>query len=146
MLSALFTSLNTSLGNIVSKAFAMGSLLPVVLFLAASFGLANAIGGTPKAWAQYCNPATNSGNVPWILTAASVGIMGAAVVISGLNSFLLQLLEGKHCRWLASLLIAGQMREARRMDGLIDEYAAQLRNLDKDGEHLKLKKRLTEIG
>lgn len=47
MLTALLTSLNTSLGAIVSKSFALASLLPVVLFLAACFGLANAIGGAP---------------------------------------------------------------------------------------------------
>ena len=52
MLGALFSSFQTSLGQIFSKPFAMGSLLPILFFFGASAGVATGAGGKAKDWAD----------------------------------------------------------------------------------------------
>jgi len=134
MLTALLTSLQTSLGQIFSKPFAMGSLLPLLLFLGSCLGLASKLGGAAGRWAASVNPllgtSANVATAAGSLTVWALAFMGVAVLWSGMSSFLLELLEGKHLGFLARILYAAQMQQIAEIDGKIQEYRRNLRELE----------------
>jgi hypothetical protein len=134
MLSVLFSSLQTSLNTIFSKPFLMGSLLPLVLFVAACTAMAYRVGGTVQAWVASINPAgATASAAPWNVAAALAVVFGAAVILSGLNGFLLELLEGKHIEWLGWLarwLQAGELDRFQRIDRDMGRCQYELHRFD----------------
>jgi hypothetical protein len=97
MLSLLFSSLQSSLNAVFSRSFVVGSFLPLSLFVAACTVMAYHVGGLAQSWVALINPASAAGGAtPWNVAAALLVVSGLAVVLSGLNGFLLELLEGKH--------------------------------------------------
>ena len=134
MLSALLASLQTSLGQIFSKPFAMGSLLPLLLFLGSSIGLASKLGGAAGRWAAIVNPligpSASVTSAVWSLTVWALAFIAVAVLWSGMSSFLLELLEGKHLGFLARIFYAGQLRQIAEIDSKIQGYRRNLRELE----------------
>jgi len=85
-------------------------MLPLVLFLSACAGLAARVGGRPAAIVNQFNPAVAAGGAnPWYVMAFVFGVIGAAVILAGLNGVLMQVLENKHIGPLRYLLLAGEI-------------------------------------
>ena len=132
MLSALFTTLQTSLSSIVSKTFVLSSLLPIMLFLGACFGISAALGPAASHWVYALNPPGAIGtSVPWSVTAWSIGVTALALIWSSLNGFLLELLEGKHLGPFSGLAYAGEIQRLSLLDQQIGDVQANLRKLEK---------------
>ena len=100
MLGALLSSLQSSLGQLFSKAFLLGSVVPMLLFLVVCLWFATGLGGAAQHWADAVNPlltiSTSVPNTAWQLTMWMLALIGLSLIWSGLNGFLLELLEGKH--------------------------------------------------
>ena len=133
MLSALLLSLQSSLGQIFSKPFALGSFLPIFLFLAANVGLAAKLGGQAGAWAASANPLLISPSTTTLVWDAAIWIIVvlAVMVWLGLNGFRPELLEGKHLGILARVFYASQVRQAAEIDFQIQDYRRKLREFDR---------------
>jgi hypothetical protein len=132
MLGALFSSFQTSLGQIFSKPFAMGSLLPILLFLGACAGLATELGGSAKEWAVKVTPLLSSTtSAGWSFTVWLVAVLTISLLWSGLNGFLLELLEGKHLGFVARIFYASQVRRADDIDNQIRRLRRELAELDR---------------
>ncbi len=129
MLTALLSSLQSSLNTIFSKPFVIGSLFPLILFVGACTTMAQHVGGKPKAWVALVNPVIN-GAAPWNVTVLIVIVIGLALLLSGLNTFLLELLEGKHLGWFSSLLYIGQSGQIRQVDFEIHRVKMELVRFD----------------
>jgi hypothetical protein len=132
MLGALFSSFQTSLGQVFSKPFAMGSLLPILLFLGACAGLATELGGSAKDWAVKVTPLLSSpASAGWTFTVWLVAVLTISLLWSGLNGFLLELLEGKHLGVVARIFYASQVRRAEDIDNQIRRLRRELAELDR---------------
>jgi len=156
VLGALLSSLQTSLGQLFSKAFVLGSFLPMLLFLGVSLWFATALGGAAQSWAAAVSPllavsTTSAVGATWRITLWLLAVVGLSLIWSGLNGFLLELLEGKHLGVLSRVLYAAQLHQATEIDRKIQEYRRTLRELEYEGPaaaspavHSKLKSRLTD--
>jgi hypothetical protein len=137
MFSTLLSTLQSSLTGF-PKPFVMSSLLPITVFVAACFGMANHLGGRLAAWSNVLNPAVKPTSDPWTFAAGTIGIMAAAFFWSGLNAFLLEVLEGKHLGWFSRWLYAGEADRLRQLDEQLEWYQRNLRTLESaDGAGLR---------
>jgi hypothetical protein len=128
MFSTLLSSLQTSLGKVFSKSLVVGSVMPILLFLGASMGLAAKLGGRAGNWAAATGPLFGaSAPLAWILAVWLLAILAISMIWSGLSSFLLELLEGRHLGFLAPILYAGQVRQQADIDSKIQRYTRNLR-------------------
>ena len=131
MFSALLSSLQTSLGQVFSKPFVVGSVLPIVLFLGACLGLAARLGGRAGTWAATANQLLGpSPPLAWTVAVGLMAIIAVSMLWSGLNGFLLEVLEGKHLGFLAWILYAGQVRQQADIDNKIQRYLRNRREFE----------------
>jgi hypothetical protein len=131
MLSLLFSSLQSSLNTVFSKPYLVGSFLPLALFVAACTAMAYHVGGLAQSWAALINPVPAAGSAtPWNVAAALLVVSGLAVVLSGLNGFLLELLEGKRLGWLTPWLHALELNRFRGIDQELKRCQIELFKFD----------------
>jgi hypothetical protein len=131
MLSLLFTSLQTSFNTLLSRPFLLGAFLPVFLFLSACAAMAQQVGGTAARWMTALNPVqATSGSLSWGIVAAAAVVFGLSVIVSGLNSFLLELLEGKHLGWLEPWLYRAELARYNRLQSELTKCERELRRFD----------------
>jgi len=131
MFSVLLTSLQTSLGQVFSKSFAVTCVLPIMLLIGASLMLAANLGGSAGSWALTASALLGpSTDLAWKLAFWLLTIISVSTIWSGMNGFLLEILEGKHLGLLASILYAGQWRQKVELDEKIRAYTFDLRELE----------------
>ena len=131
MFSTLLSSLQTSLGQVFSKPFVVGSVLPILLFLGACIGLATRLGGRAEMWADKVSPLLGTpAPSAWTFGVWLMAIVAVSMIWSGLNGFLLEVVEGKHLGVLAHIFYAGQMRQLADIDKNIQKYARERREFE----------------
>jgi len=131
MLSLLFTSLQTSFNTLLSKPFLLGAFLPVFLFLSACTALAAHVGGAAGAWMTALNPVQSTGGaLTWGVVAAAAVVFGLSVIVSGLSSFLLELLEGKHLGRLEPWFYKAELARFRSLEGDLRKWEREQRLFD----------------
>ncbi len=134
MLTALLSTLQSSLtsaSSAIPKPFLLGSVLPIALFLAASYTTGLSLGGTVAEYTNKLNPLTSTASPTWNATFGGILVMTAAMLWSGINGLLLELLEGKHLGWLGRVLHAGERARLADLDGRIDRAQRTLRELER---------------
>src|SRR5690242_7593907 len=124
MLSGLLTTIQNTFG--LSKAFFVGSLLPVILFALVGGGILYGENTGVAAWIK--DLAGTNVTLPGIVLVAV--LLTEAYLLSSLSPFLTELLEGKYTLWIGYLLPRTEWERFREIDGQLNASRHKLRELE----------------
>src|SRR5688500_10166149 len=108
--------LSTFLGQLqtyFSKYFVVGSFCPILVFTFLNGATAYLLSQSWKAWVDGNVVNQGVGRGAFVVTSITVGMVLIAYVLSSLNTFLRQLLEGHWWNPLAKIFIPTQNRRRR---------------------------------
>ena len=114
----MLSTLLTSLGTYFSKYFVVASFLPMLAFAFFNAATGYAFVESWRDWVSttFFGTGSSTTRTTVLTTAITVGILGAAYVLSALNNYLRGLLEGKWPESLRKLFLDGQMKRYQTLD------------------------------
>lgn len=128
--SPMLSSLLDSIKGQFSKSYLLGSLFPLILFLAANAFLAS----RHFPWVANWLPKAEGLDQKTLLYAAIFAtVLALGYILSAINSMLLEALEGKigPFRWAAGLLYAAGQSSLGRLDGAYETASARQSDVER---------------